>query len=125
MPGLPIWTEWFYEFFSKTILLGQNPLGNCLVTTEASNPMIYCIPNAWLYTMKSISGTPRYPHWKNHSDSNGLYLNVDTKLAFKGQLTIMDVDQRILLAKRTLNTLYFDEKRKKLEIIKLISLLNL
>jgi serine/threonine protein phosphatase 1 len=32
-----------YEFFSKTILLGQNPLGNCLVTRpkHQTNDLLY------------------------------------------------------------------------------------
>jgi serine/threonine protein phosphatase 1 len=51
--------------------------------------------------------------------------NVDTGAAFKGPLTIMDVDTKEFWQSEPLNTLYFDEKGKKLEIIKLISLLNL
>jgi hypothetical protein len=37
----------------------------------------------------------------------------------------MDVDTKRFWQSEPLNTLYFDEKGKKLEIIKLISLLNL
>jgi hypothetical protein len=89
--------------FSKVILLGQN-LGNCTVFRPKNKPNDLLYPKR-LTLYRNLCHTPVTRIGETEPVQKS---GIDTGAAFKGPLSILDVDKEC--KSEPLVTLYFDEK---------------
>jgi serine/threonine protein phosphatase 1 len=96
--------------FSKVILLGQNLMGNCTVFRPKNKPNDLLYPKR--LTLYDEIYRP-YPVTRiGETEPVQKLVSGDTGAAFKGPLSILDVDTKECWQSEPLVTLYFDEKEE-------------
>jgi serine/threonine protein phosphatase 1 len=90
--------------------LGQNLWETALSLDRSIKPNDLLYPKRLTLYDEIYIGHTLWLALGNRTCTNGLYLEYRYRSAFKGPLTILDVDTKEFWQSEPLNTLYFDEK---------------
>lgn len=100
-----------YEYFSKLFYWDRTLWETALALDKSMSSSDILYPKRLtLYNEIYIGHTPVSRIGKNTPVNKACIWNIDTGAAFKGPLTIMDIDTKEFWQSEPLNHLYFDEK---------------
>ena len=100
-----------YEYFPKLFYWDRTLWETALALDKNMSPTDLLYPKRLtLYNEIYIGHTPVTRIGKTIPVNKACIWNVDTGAAFKGPLTIMDIDTKEFWQSEPLNNLYFDEK---------------